>query len=251
MGKTVLLDVRAFAGPVDLSGNSNKIEFENEMEVKTSTNFRSGGARQVLAGLEGSTLSGEGQWEASDPTSQPYTPDDGFWANRRISEPVTVAAASDSDLAAGGTMYLGQMVRTGVRYLGEVGEVIPWSADWEGNSPVARGRCVHPSGIPRTANGNGTGYQVGAVAATQKLYANLHVLSIAGTAAPTLTVFVESSADNTFAAPTVRGTFAAATAKGGQSLQIAGPITDQWWRVRWTISGTTPSFLFVAAIGIA
>jgi hypothetical protein len=247
----VLLDVRAFAGGIDLSGNSNKIEFENSMEVKASTNFRSGGARQVLAGLEESQLSGEGQWEASDPTSQPYTPDEGFWASRRVTEPISIAADSSTDLAAGGTMYLTQATRKGVKWLGDVGEVIPWSAEWEGSWPVARGKCVHPSGVPRTANGSGTGYQVGAPTAVQGMYATLHVLSVTGTATPTLTVTIESSVDNTFAAPTVRGSFAAATGKGGQAIKITGPVTDQWWRAKWTISGTTPSFLFLVALGIA
>jgi hypothetical protein len=148
-------------------------------------------------------------------------------------------------------MYLTQATRKGVKWLGDVGEVIPWSAEWEGSWPVARGKCVHPSGVPRTANGSGTGYQVGAPTAVQGMYATLHVLSVTGTATPTLTVTIESSVDNTFAAPTVRGSFAAATGKGGQAIKITGPVTDQWWRAKWTISGTTPSFLFLVALGIA
>jgi hypothetical protein len=83
------------------------------------------------------------------------------------------------------------------------------------------------------------------------MYAALHVLSVAGTATPTITARVESSVDNTFASPTTRLTFAAATAVSGQTLRTAGTaITDTWWRVAWTISGTTPSFLFAAALGI-
>lgn len=250
MGKQVLVDVRLFAGGVDLSGNSNKVEISDSMEVRNTTNFRSGGARQVLAGLEEVSISGEGQWEASDPTSQPYRPDDAFWASRRVEEPVTAAADGQSDLAAGSKMYLTSATRSAYKLLGEVGEVIPWGAEWAGSWPLARGVCAHPSGVPRTASGTGGAFQVGAPLAGQAIYATLHVLSVAGTAAPTLTVSVESAPTNAFAAPVARAAFVAATAKGGQAVMVPGPITDQWWRVKWTVSGTTPSFLFLAAIGI-
>jgi hypothetical protein len=57
--------------------------------------------------------------------------------------------------------------------------------------------------------------------------------------------------NTTFGAPTPRLTFSASTAIGGQILRTDGtPITDTWWRMAWTISGTTPSFLFAAALGI-
>jgi hypothetical protein len=113
-----------------------------------------------------------------------------------------------------------------------------------------RGQFAHPPGTARTATGTGTGLEVGAVAAGARLYAALHVLSVSGTT-PSLTARVESSADNTFAAPTTRLTFAAATAAGGQALRTDGSaITDTWWRVAWTVTGTTPSFMFAATLGI-
>lgn len=251
MGKQVLFDVRLFAGAVDLSGNGNKIEIDDSMEVKPCTNWRSGGARQVLAGLEEVSIKAEGQWEAADPTANPYKPDDWFWASRRVTEPWSAAGNGDSDLASGGLMYLTQATRKKYTLLGDVGDVIPWGGEWDGSWPLARGICAHPSGVPRTATGTGTGYQVGALGASQAMYANLHVLSIAGTAVPTITVAVESAPTNAFAAPTTRATFAAATAKGGQAVKIPGPVTDTWWRVKWTISGTTPSFLFLSSLGIA
>lgn len=251
MGKQVLFDVRLFAGAVDLSGNGNKVEIEDSMEVKTSTNWRSGGARQVIAGLEEVSIKAGGQWEATDPTGPAHRPDDAFWLSRRVIEPFSAAGNSDSDLNSGGLMYLTQAVRSQYSMLGDVGEVIPWGAEWEGSWPMARGVCAHPSGVPRTATGTGTPYLVGAPLEGQAIYATLHVLSVAGTAAPTITVAVESDDAVGFASPATRATFNPATAKGGQAVKIAGPITDSYWRVKWTISGTTPSFLFLAALGIA
>jgi hypothetical protein len=78
----------------------------------------------------------------------------------------------------------------------------------------------------------------------------VHVLSVAGTA-PSITVSVESDDASGFASATTRLTFDAATAVGGQILRTDGSaITDTWWRVAWTIAGTTPSFLFASVLGI-
>ncbi len=112
-----------------------------------------------------------------------------------------------------------------------------------------RGQVLHPPGTARTVTGSGLARQLGALSATRALYVGLHVLSAAGTT-PSVTVVVESDDAVGMASPTTRATFTAATAAGGQTVQIPGPVTDDWWRVRWTISGTTPSFLFVAAAGL-
>jgi len=246
MAKLVLLDSRVFVGGADLSGMGNKIELSEEWEAKATTNWRSGGAETVIAGVGKVMASAEGQWEAGDPSMI----DDEMWANRRVLEPWSVAPEGDSDLAAGNLMYLTKMLRTKSSIWGQVGEVAGWTADAKGSWPLARGMSAHPSGVPRTANGSGTALQLGAVASDEYMYANLHVLSVSGTAVPTITVTVQSDNGSGFASPTTQGTFAAKTAVGGEPLRIAGPITDDWWRVGWTISGTNPSFLFLVSLGI-
>jgi hypothetical protein len=85
--------------------------------------------------------------------------------------------------------------------------------------------------------------------AGQYLYASLHVLSAAGTS-PSITVSIESDADNTFSTPTTVLTFSAATSVDGQIMRAAGPITDTWYRAKWAVSGTTPSFLFLCAFDV-
>lgn len=75
---------------------------------------------------------------------------------------------------------------------------------------------------------------------------------MAGTGTPTLTVAIESDDASGFASATTRLTFDAATAAGGQILRTDGTaITDTWYRANWTISGTSPSFLFALALGVA
>lgn len=249
----VLLDARVFVSGADLSGNGNMISVEEEAEVKKITNWRSGGAEENTAGIHGCDLKASGQWEAGDPGK----PDDVFWAMRRTLDPWSVAPRSDSDLAAGGLMYLvGKALRTKLMIGDAVGEVAPWEGEAKSSWPLVRGVCAHPSGVPRTATGTGTIIQLGAVPAGKRVYANLHVLSVSGTGSPTLTAKIQSAAAVGFASPTDRGSFAAATGTsttlgGGQAIRTDGSaITDQYWRLSWTISGTTPSFLFLASFGI-
>lgn len=242
--KLVLTNARIFTGGADLTGSSNKISIDPEFAVEDATNFGSGGWTENVAGLASSEIAAEGQWEAGDPSKV----DDNRWAALGGLSAWSITPAG----AAVGTLSYFTKAFDGEYSLGgEVGKLVPWSAKAAGSWPVVRGQIAHDPGTARTATGSGAGAQLGAVATGKNLYAALHVLSIAGTATPSITAAIESAPDNTFGAPTTRLTFAAATALGGQILRVPGPITDTWWRPKWTISGTTPSFLFVVAFGIA
>ncbi|USQ82631.1 hypothetical protein NFX46_01915 [Streptomyces phaeoluteigriseus] len=244
MSKTVLLNVRTFAAGVDLTGASNKIELSAEIEDKDSTNYASQGWKEVLGGLGSAEVSGEGQWEAGDPSKV----DDSSWAHLGTVIPWSVSANNAANV--GDLVYFMAALRSDYKVFESVGEVAPWTGTAKSSWPLVRGQFAHPPGTARTATGTGTALNLGAVAAGKRLYAALHVLSVAGTT-PSLTARVESAPDNTFAAPTTRATFTAATAAGGQVLRTDGTaITDAWWRIAWTVSGTTPSFLFVGSLGV-
>ena len=244
MSKTILTNVRCFAVGVDLTGSTNKVELSSEVEVKESTNYASQGYKEVMGGLASAEISGEGQWEAGDPSKV----DDASWSQLGGIGPWSISANNAAN--AGDLAYFTSALRSEYKLGDEVGEIAPWTSTAKSNWPLVRGQFAHPPGTARTASGTGTGLNLGAVAAGKRLYAALHVLSVAGTT-PSITARVESSVDNTFASPTTRLTFTAASTVGGQILRTAGTaITDPWWRVAWTISGTSPSFLFTAALGI-
>ncbi|MET9301783.1 hypothetical protein ABZX66_20915 [Micromonospora aurantiaca] len=246
MAKFVLKGVRLFSGGVDLTSNTNKVELKTEIEEKDATAFNPLSTTAVwtelLGGLASSSADGEGQWEAGDPGKV----DDATWAARGGVGALTVcpAGANVGDLA-----WVTQALTGSYSLGGQVGDVAPWSASWAGSWPLVRGQILHPPGTPRTASGNGTSRQLGALSASQALYVVLHVLSATGTT-PSVTVVVESDDTSGMATPTTRATFTAATASCGQAVKVAGPVTDDWWRIKWTVSGTTPSFLLVAAAGI-
>ena len=115
---------------------------------------------------------------------------------------------------------------------------------------VVRGRLIHPGSASRTSSSTGTGRQLGAVTAAKSLYAALHVLSVAGTDTPTVTVKVQSDDNASFTSATDRITFTGATAVGAQWSSVAGAITDDYWRISYTISGTNPVISFAVTAGI-
>jgi hypothetical protein len=243
MGKFVLTNVRLFTGGADLTGASNKVELTTKIEEKETTNYGSQGYKELLGGLASAELQGEGQWEAGDPSKV----DDAAWVQLGG---LGAWSVGPNGAAVGGLAYLTKALRCDYKLGDAVGEVAPWTSSGKSSWPLARGQFAHPPGTARTASGTGTGLNLGAVTVGRRMYAALHVLSVAGTT-PSITGRVESSVDNSFASPTTRLTFTAANTVSGEILRTDGTaITDTWWRVAWTITGTTPSFLFASTLGI-
>ncbi|MFD7428407.1 hypothetical protein ACFV6Z_15365 [Streptomyces sp. NPDC059818] len=242
MGTFVLLDARLFAPGADLSGASNKIELSSEIEDKETTNYRSAGWKEVLGGLGSAEISAEGQWEAGDPSKV----DDASWSTLGGIGPYTVCP---TDSTVGALAYITSGMRTDYNVGDAVGEIAPWTGTVKSSWPLVRGQVAHPPGLARTTTGTGTPVQLGAIPAGKRLYAALHVLSASGTT-PSITARIESG-DATISSPTTRLTFGAAAAPGGQILRGDGTaVADAYYRVAWTVTGTTPSFMFAVSLGI-
>lgn len=136
-------------------------------------------------------------------------------------------------------------------YLGdETGKIAPftWQAKGQGH-PSVPGKMLGVGS--KTTTANGTARQLGAVSATQKLYAVQHVISVSGTN-PTLDTLITSDNAEGFSSATTRITFAQQVAAGSEwATPVAGAIADDWWRAQWTIGGTnSPTFDVVIVAGI-
>lgn len=246
MSKMVLTNVRAFAGAVDLTGVTNKVEIDPKVEAVKVTNYGSGGWDELLGGLAETDIVAAGFWESGADAS---FVDPASFAGLGAVGPWSVAPAGAAD---GALAYLTNALEAKYNPIqGGVGDAAGFEATAKGSTKLARGVVAHPPGTARTVTGVGSSFQIGALSATQSLYVNLHVLSVSGTATPTLTVRIESDNATGFPSATTVGTFTAATAVGGQHMRIAGATTDDWFRAAWTISGTNPSFLFVVTLGRA
>lgn len=248
MSKFVLFNVRLFAGGADLTTNSTKAELTSEVEEKDTTSFTPTGGvwHESLGGIASTSISGAGQWDAqSTPATGALLPDDASFAFVGAIQAVTVCPSTAVD---GAVAYVGGFLRQNYVLGGAVGDVAPWSGNWAGNWPLGRGAVL---AAPTVRTATGTGTIIGplpALGPNDFLIGSLHVMSVAGTT-PSVSATVQSAALVGFGSPTTRLTFNAATGIGGQVFRVQGPITDTYWRLNYTITGTTPSLLFMSAIG--
>lgn len=247
----LLKNVRLYSGGCDLTGSGNKIDVSAEVEEKDVTTWGDYDEatdkvwKAVQGGNASAKLGASGFWPAADPS----VVDEPLWEQLGGLGPWS---AFPRGAAVGDLTWLTYALQGQYQLLGATGDVAPWQASWSSSWPLVRGVLAHPPGTARTATGDGTAVEHVAVPAGSHLYATLHVLSVAGTGTPTITVAIESDVDADFdGSETTRLTFAAATAVGGQAVRAAGPWTDTFYRVTWTITGTTPSFLFVVALGVS
>lgn len=244
MTKFILQNVRPFVAGADLTTRSNRFEMSMEAESKDTTAFAPSGPvwHEELSGIRTVTVDGAGQWEAGDLSMV----DDSSFAGLGASSPLTLAPQGAVD---GSLAYMTAFNRQAYSLGGAVGDVVPWSGHWIGNWSLARGAILAPPAA-RTVTGSGTILQLPAVLAGQYLVGTLHCMGVSGTT-PSAAVTIQSAATAGFSGPTTRLTFGAQSAIGGQVFRIAGPITDTYYRVSWTISGTTPSLLIMSAAGVS
>lgn len=242
MSAIVVTDAILFAGEFDLSGHLNSVNADVEFAEKDQTVFGDG-ASNFLAGLQSWSVAYEGFLDyAADASDEAVAA-----LNGTSGIPLTISATrADGDVA-----YLGRGFKPGLTRSTQVGEIAKLTGNFTASSGegLVRGELLVPKAA-KTATGTGTGQQLGAVAAGESVYAALHVFSASGTS-PTLNVTVESDDNSGFTSATTRLTFTQATAAGSQWQSLAGAITDTYWRVRFTIGGTSPSFTIAVAVGVA
>lgn len=114
-------------------------------------------------------------------------------------------------------------------------------------APMVRGALLDNAQTYRAGTGHTDGENLGAVASGDTLYAILHIAEAAGSGS--IEVIVQSAPTADFADPTDLFTFTAATAAGSEwAVPVAGPITDEYYRVLWHVGMMTLA-KFAVAVG--
>ena len=248
MAVQVLTDVRGYFGGLDATNQNTQVTLDGMVVDLDATTMGSGGWTATAGGLKSGKLA-YSSWGADGEVPGLASINNEFWADLvgGTSVPFTLVPTSG---AVGVTCSLGKLLDTEVKRFDKVGALDPTELSGVTDGPMVTGLILHPQGTVRTVTGVGTGVQFPAVATGHSMVIALHALSITGTT-PTLSVIVQSAAANTFVGPTTRATFSGITTTvGGQLLIVPGPITDTWWRVSYSIAGTTPSYLFACSAGI-
>ena len=238
-----LTDGRLVVGGYDFSDNVVSMNLNITAEELETTTINSGGFRSQAGGLQDVDFTANGYYE-----SGANKPDALLGASNGAEHIITALA----DSGVGNASYFFKARQFEYTMLGAVGEIAPFnlSASQSADRPV-RATQMNDFDTNITTTTNSASQQLGAVSSTQKLYANVHVWSVAGTSTPTLTVKIQSDDNSSFTSPTDRITFTGATAIGAQYKTADGAITDTYYRAVLTVSGTSPVFKTLVNVGIA
>jgi hypothetical protein len=245
---TLWLDTLAIASQV------NQVTIQASATEEDVTSFGNAGMAR-LPGLKDGVISAAGFWEANP------DPDFTLFQDVGVNVPITVAMGLNA--APGAVAYL--MCAELAQYGGigaKVGKPLAFSlrgAQVAGNTSasgnagrLAQGFLAESRLITASGSGLIYGPLVPPATALQKMVAAVHVLAAAGSAGPSLTMALYSATTAGFGSPTVRATFnAATTTPTSQILEVAGPITDQYWAFAWTVTGGAPSYTVAASFGLA
>jgi hypothetical protein len=230
----------------DLSGVANKLDFDAQAADLDTTVFTSAGAKTRTGGLVDTVASVDGYVEYGTGLE-----DDTLFGALAANTHVLTMTPTGAD---GATTYFTSILLDDYKTGGQVGTVLPFTASFKGRDQYGplRGQLLLPKQVLPSGATNGTITQLGAVSATQRVYAVLHVFAVSGTS-PTLDVVVKSAAAVGFSSPTTRITFAQQVAAGDVFAVPLGPgaITDQYWRVVATVGGSaTPTVTAAVAVAI-
>jgi hypothetical protein len=234
--------VKIYAAQYDLSGDHCKVGMGNNATKLNAAVFNNTAGNTKL-GMYQPKFTGSGYVNFGTGNQH-----EAMRANLGLADvPVTVSPESG---AAGDIAVFMNALSAAYTIGDKVDTILPFTVEASGRgTPAINGRLFVAAGN-KTSSSTSSALQLGAVSASQRVYAAIHVLSVSGTN-PTLDVTVKSDNGSGFPSPATQLTFAQKTAVGYEFKSAAGAITDDWWRVDWTIGGTaTPTFSFVVAVGI-
>lgn len=241
MATFALTDAFVYVGGHDFTGDSNQLSLSCEGEQLDKTTFGSAGWREHALGLKTSALNVSGFWQSA--TADAVDPE--IFPNLGVAGRVTTISDIQTE---GQPAYMLQAMKHQYQLLGQIGELAPFSVQGgcSDGVGVVRGQLAKEKGSVSGTGAIGTALNLGAVGASQFVYATLHLFGTAGT---TITVVVESDDASNFPSATTRITFGPLTASGGTwGTRVAGSITDTWWRAR--VTAITGTWTVGCAIGI-
>jgi hypothetical protein len=234
-----LTDCFVHVAGYDFTTDSNNAVLSGDAAALDKTTFGSGGWQELATGLKSTQFQMGGFWQSD--TDQAVDPQ--AFAALGASKVVTFGPVETEGQPAYMFQALGSQYVLG----GQVGDLAPFTLQAQGSDGqgVVRGALLKSRGTVSATGAIGTGVQLGAVSATQYLYATFHVFS-SGT---TLTAVLESDDNAGFTSATTRATIGPLTTTGGTWItRVAGAITDDYYRLR--VTAITGSFIVAGAAGI-
>jgi hypothetical protein len=233
---------KLFLGKYDLSGYANQFEPTVDVEMKNPTTFADGLTQRAEFGFETVRASGKVIWRADSAAFKSHDILRSAW---NVSD--VPLSWSPQGGAVGQMAQFFKALHASYKPAGSVGDLIlaDFTAIGTGGSPNIYGTVLETG--TKTEGGDGAAQELGLLGTGQRIYAVLHIFTIAG--GGTLTVKVESDDNSGFTSAVERLAFTGATAAGHQWLELAGAIADDtYWRATWPLSAGTAAFAVHAGI---
>ena len=239
MTKRVLTDTLILFHGQNLQGSTNQVVVELSSDENDDTTFGQNTHTFAEGALLTSVISGAGFFDAEEPDATLF---------QEVGAADRVVSVVENPIE-GSIGYFLQAVLGQYSPIqgGNVGEMLSFQFAAAARDRLIRGTLM--DNTTETTSGDGANRQLGAVAAGQGIYSAVHVFAAAGTS-PTLDVVVESDDSGAFTTPVTRLTHPQQTGPGSDFQKSLVAITDDFWRLSWTIGGTTPSFSFAGLVGI-
>lgn len=244
-GSYAALHHTTYADDFDLTGYLNATSLNIDVDALDDTRFRPDlVARSRKAGLEDVQAGATVLWEAGSGTVDPQ-----IFTNITGRKVMTMTPAATE----GERAYFFQARDFSYTPGAQIGELLKaeWAAQGtKGSGTLSVGAVAgylgKAKGTVSATGALGTAKQMGAVGATQFLYAPFHIFGTPGT---TITVVLESDDNAGFSSATTRATIGPLTTAGGTwASRVAGPITDDYYRFR--VTSITGTFTVAGAFGI-
>jgi hypothetical protein len=244
----VICGQKLYIGEYDRSGDISKVGLEAKVPALETTPISVVAARTFMSGLQDLDFDADVYTSYAALTDSEPT----LWANLAV--PDKALSVYPNGAAANTPGYAFRSLMTKLDLKNKIGDIAVFNIKAKGSSVLQAGSALVKVNsmegiVTKTATGNGTAYQVGTATANQRVYAFLHVIAASG-GSPTLAVTVQSDDNSGMTSPTDSLAFTTATGITSEVKSAIGPSTDSWWRIRWVIGGTTPSFTFICGFGI-
>jgi len=242
MAKEVLTSVKILYQQYDLTGDLNQATLRLLKDAKDSTVFNSSSIAR-LSGMRAveATFAGFAEHDTGKVSKVIY--DDLGTADR-------IFTFCPTGYATGDYVYSTKAAHFRYEEGMEVGEMYTFGgAMLSGGTAIVRGR-VAATGA-KTASGDGTAYELGALTSGKTLYAAVHCTAVSGSGPPTCDIKIQSDDASGFATPTDRITFSTITNSATAEWSTYTTTTaETWWRATWTIAGTVPSYTIYVIMAI-
>lgn len=233
MSTSIVNDALLIVDDFDISGQSNTVGLDYEAESHDETVFGDD-TRKNKGGLDTVGISAEGFF---DPDM-----DSDLFSDIGVQDKLLTVAIGKAvgDVAYNCRVLVGSYTPLDAA----VGELASYTLEASASNTMQRGQILFKNDAV-TATGSGSTLNAGAAATS--ITAILHVYSASGTT-PTLDVDIESDSSDDFTGlETTQISFTQATGRTAER-KTAGSTSDTWWRISYTIGGSSPSFGFAVVL---